>query len=517
MGLFWTRQRAQKPAAAVETVARFADGDKAKVDKKTLADYITGNAAESQAKSQLESGRQLGTWVQSYMDGPPQEQLRQVSAVQSNTSAHGFFTILDESYFNLFDEMVRKDPTLAAALRLVVTMILRRGVKFTTDDRGDRAAEIRDEIEKNLQSVSTRQSWGNLTWSLIHGSILHGVSVAETIWEPKGALDVPKAYIHRHPGMFTFDHFGTPYRYTVSSTSPPPLPAYKFCIMDSPALYGNPWGQSAIDTLQFLYEFKKQVLKDWILFIANYGLPLLVAKTQQSGTAFAQLKAKLVEIFANLRGNSAITLPQGVDVEGIARSAGQTGNLHREFIRYADECMILLLFGPILGMLDSEHNARSATETHSGTTQIALKPTAERLGESITRDLCVPFRVLNYGENSPEVVCQVDTEDAIDVTQLIDSVDAFRNWGLPVSERQIRERMDLPKPEEDDEIQPAPAPPPGGGLPPEINSATNSNRMTPPPPGGVAEPRTFRGRIDYAAANREGSGEAAKAARRGFN
>lgn len=461
-----------------------------KPDEGTLREFTT--APKSLTRVMRDSNARLGVMLDTYMDGPPQEELQQVSAARSTSSAHGFFSIAGDRYFNLMDEMVRKDQTLAAALRLVVSMLLRRDVKFTVDDKSDRAAEMRDEIEKRLTSVSSRMSWGKLLWSLLHGSLQHGVSVNEIVWEPDGALDVPRAYIHRHPGMFVFDSMGDAYFYDASG-DPPKVPLYKFAILENPALYGNPWGQPVIETLQFLYEFKRQILKDWLHFLTKYGLPLLMA-TAKSDRQFKEHQQYLENLFANLRAESAVTLPPGFEIEAIQRGAGQTGNLHREFIRYTDECMVLLLYGPILGMLDSEHNARAATQSHSGITQIALKPLGKRLGETLTRDVVKPFQLLNYGSDSPEVKAEIDTEDAIDVKQMIASVDAFHKWNLSVPESYVRSTLDMPKPTDDDAIPPPPKLT-GPRLPLEIN--TNDALL-----GGGARARSFRG-VDYTQADRD--------------
>lgn len=430
-----------------------------------LSDYITGMADIRTADRIQRDARALTAQSQSYLEGNPAANLKQVSATQSAAAGHNFIYLLNYDYYDLLDEIIRKDPTIAAALRLVTAMVLERDIQFVADEDTDQAAAIRDEIEENVTNVSSRQGWQKMVHNTLFYSLVHGFAAHEIIWEPKGPLTAPRAYIHRHPGQFAMDDFGTMYLYTADATTL--APKYKFMVLGSAAPYGNPYGQSLLDQLQYYHYFKKHALKAFAEFVDLYGTPLAKASiTNPDQAQKEKILTQLKNILGSLRREAGITLPYGVDVEFIARTGGQTSSPHLTLINYLDKQSILLILGAALAMQDSEHQSRAATEVHAGIGQIRGKPLARGLSSAVTSDILTPFREINY-PSSPIVRAVIDMDDAIDVDQILNAVDKALGWGVQIKEQQVREWLDLDPPGKGDKVLEKKQPPPmlPGGAP----------------------------------------------------
>jgi phage gp29-like protein len=422
---------------------------------------VEGNGRDVDQGIEKQKNQLYGTTMSNYVRGwLPSARIQEVRATQSNAIAHGIYYVHNVAFWDLMDEISRKDPVIAAALRLVVATILKREFVFSfkkepdeSDNVVNASSQIRDQTEKDIREVPERANFEKMLYTLAYYHLVHGFSANETIWMQKEGRFVPQAYIHRHPGLFVFDIMGKEYIIDTDRNIQA-SPKGKFIILDSPGAYGNPYGKSLLDDLQYTFWMKKFAIKAWAEYVDIYGVPLAKGKLNNmfhpDGDEKQQIQALLNQL-EMIRRNTGIVLPKGVDLDFISRTGGQQTAPHESFIRYIDKVTIMLIYGAVLGMMDSEHQSKAATETHVGIGEIRSKPIAHSISAAITRDLVHPYLNINY-TNPPNISGNIDTDDTIDVNQIMDIIYAANDWGLPVKQSQAYEWTGLERPGPKDEV-----------------------------------------------------------------
>ena len=402
-----------------------------------------------------------------YGSNNPHDFNRDITATKSNAVAHGFVFLQNRALYDLYDEMVHKDPTISRALRLIVRFVMRRDAGFqVTDEEDPRAPEIRDFCEAELTKTASMFGWHQFIEIGLRGALQHGFSVTEIVLDEDrflgdGAI-VPKAYMHRHPGQFVFDQMGTLFRAT-GGGGREDLPQDKFAVIRIPALYSNVFGESAIHDLMALYWFKKQIFKSWLYFAETYGQPLVIVRPAEGVDLrgeHAYQKTKLENIVKNLARSLGLGLYNGERIEFHDRTGGTRSDLHEKIVRWCCAEQVKHLLGAVLGTDEAEFGTRAQAEVHGHTTDVSVAPLADLTSESINRDVVDPFVGWNFGPDAPRPKYKISTDDPINIEAFIQSVEKAVNFEIDVAKAQYREVTGLRVPKDDEEVLAKPAPKP---------------------------------------------------------
>lgn len=404
-----------------------------------------------------------------YGSNNPHDFNRDITATKSNAVAHGFVFLQNRALYDLYDEMVHKDPTISRALRLIVRFVMRRDAGFqVTDEEDPRAPDIRDFCEAELTKTASMFGWHQFIEAGLRGALQHGFSVTEIVLDEErflgdGAI-VPKAYMHRHPGQFVFDQMGTLFRASATGQREE-LPQDKFAVIRIPALYSNVFGESAIHDLMALYWFKKQIFKSWLFFAETYGQPLVIVRPHE-GTDLrgehAHIKTKLENIIKNLARSLGLVLSGGEQIEFHDRTGGTRSDLHEKIVRWCCAEQVKHLLGAVLGTDEAEFGTRAQAEVHGHTTDISVAPLADLVSESINRDVVNPFVGWNFGPDAPRPRFKISTDDPINIEAFVQSVEKAVDFEVDVAKAQYREVTGLRVPKDDEEVLAKPASEPQG-------------------------------------------------------
>jgi hypothetical protein len=414
-----------------------------------------------------------GVW-DAYLRGNPAEFNLKVRATQSSSSALQLGVVNNRALYDLIDEMIDKDNTISAILPLFVAMVLNfpeEIVRMNDDPIAEEIAAAASELLKSSGQLSESDAgegtaefgWSALRWSLVFGSIAHGFSVNEIIWEERNGRIAPAAYLHRHPGFFIFDELGRMYVHTTGIEKTLVAP-FKFCLMRQPALYGNPYGQSALYWLRFLYHFKKEAIKAWIDFIDTYGVPLAVGRFKTlpldgseapSLTAPEAARDNLKQILSNLRRDTGVVLSDYEDLEFRDRGGARLSP-HKDFVEWADKQIVRSLMGGLLQVMEAEFGTRAQASEHAATGRNKLTPMTTLLEQAINRWIIRPFIALNWGEDRADSVrYRIDTDDETAVETSIALFKAAKVIGVETSRKQFFDWTGLHAPSDpDDAIAP---------------------------------------------------------------
>jgi phage gp29-like protein len=400
----------------------------------------------------------------SYLNQNPAEFIQQVSSTQSLSSALGFIYLMSDGLYDMLDEVFDKDTTIASTIEVLASSVLGREQVWEADEETPGATEIREAHETYLRDLESEWGFRQALNSLLVGAVLHGFSVVEVMWQLKDSMVVPRAYMHRHPGLFAFDADGALY-YRDEAGAFAPAPAGKFIVFRLGSLYSNPYAISPVFNLRYKAKFKRDVEKAWVEYSEKYGSPLGVAKIASSATNWKQRAANMRNILRNLAREWGIVLSSDESIEFQARNGGQSGSPHKDLIEYFNAEQMRRLIGSTLSMAESRYGNRAMGEVHQQTASRRSAPLALGLAESIQRGLCRPFRILNWGENAPATRFKIDIDEGQDVKLALEIVRLTAELGMEISIEQVREWFGLRAPREGEDIlrppPKAPTAPPG--------------------------------------------------------
>lgn len=380
----------------------------------------------------------------------------------SESSAHGFIYVSSKEFHDLMDEMVDRDLAIAAAVSMIVAYIETRELILETDEKDERATKIRDAVREHILKLRGHFGFSQLVSTLVYGAVIHGLSINEIVWELKDGLFVPAAFVQRHPGQFGFDELGEPYilrdvpsgLISARVSDARRAEENKFIVMRMNGRYGDPFGESAIFGVRWVYALKKGVLSSWVDFADTYGTPLAVAKIEKGAQNIEDLQNKIEEAMSDLRVKNGITLPPGVDLNFQARDGGgQSKDIYDSLTARLERAQVRFILGSTLSTMENEGTGSLAqARVHSATQDTRTRPVASALQDALQDGIINPFVRLNFGDGAPAPRLSVDTETGIDVEQALKIIDSAVNWNIDVTKAQAREWTGIRLPSEGEEI-----------------------------------------------------------------
>jgi SPP1 gp7 family putative phage head morphogenesis protein len=394
-----------------------------------------------------------------------------MSAKQSTSSAHNLVFIRDPILYDLYDEMVDRDPIIAMGIRHIVAQVLALEVRFEPADESEKAIEIARAAEKDLKIDGSDSGWNALVETLVRGIVAHGLAVNEIVWkyDERERRMAASKYLWRHPGQFTFDSDGNLMLWHGFGKKETPKAAdefdvlpLKFAVARTPGMYGSPFGRSAIHELRWFWSFKRTMILAYLSAIDKYGTPLAeitVKGAQDDGLDDRMAAAK--DILNNLTRDNGVVLPEGMELKWESRGASAGTLPHKDAIEFIDGNMLKVLLGSTLHVQEAQFGNRAMGETHERTGAQYGGSTVRHIESAINGTVVRPWMLMNFGGTDLAPVVRLDDDTETDVDQAVKVIETGRKMGLRQRASQAREWLGIEMAEDGEEaVEGAPDPDP---------------------------------------------------------
>ena len=302
-----------------------------------------------------------------------------------------------------------------------------------------------------------------------------GFSVSEIIWKTGSDLWIPKEYRHRDPRWFRFKYEGGEELQLMDEDgqSSSPLPPYKF-IVHYPRLRSGLKIRGGLARLAcWSYLCKQYTIKDWMRFIELFGQPLRLGR--YDSTANDRDREILKRAVTMLGADAAAILPKGmeIDFEQIQNVSGGA-TLYEKCANWIDKQVSKAVLGQT--MTADDGSSQSQAKVHDEVRGDILRADARRLCATLNQQLVETFVNLNFGiqERYPRIVIPVPDYD--DLKSWTENVAKMVDKGLRVGQKHVRDKLNLPDPEEGEELLMPPSSStsgPAGALNRRLNTALN--------------------------------------------
>lgn len=296
-----------------------------------------------------------------------------------------------------------------------------------------------------------------------------GYAVVEIIWNTEGNLWRPADYLWREPWFFQVDRAtGKEVRLRNASAEGEPLNPYCFMVHLPRLKTGKPWRGGLARLAVWAFMLKGFTLKDWMVFLEVYGMPIRLGKYGRGATA--EEKATLLRAVRDIAGDAAAIVPEGMSIELIETKGSSSSDAFERLCRYMDEQISKIVLGQTT-TTDAISGGHAVSREHNEVRRDIQKSDARKLAATVNRDLIQPFVSFNFGpqERYPRVALPV--EEPEDLNSLMTNTERFVRMGGKVSASVVRDRLGYEDPGDDEELLTPPAAAPGADIGGELARA----------------------------------------------
>ncbi|MGF3027846.1 DUF935 domain-containing protein [Methylobacterium aquaticum] len=319
--------------------------------------------------------------------------------------------------------------------------------------------KVGDAVHALVDGPGFREMIGELT-----DGIAKGYSCVEIIWDYAGGLLRPVSYTWRDPRFFQFDRVSlTELRLAVDGNlDGEPLPPGRFVRHMPRSKMGVPLRRGVARPAAWAFMLQSFSLKDWAAFSEVYGMPLRIGRYPAS--ASPDDIRTLLRAVRSIASDAAAVIPIGMELE-FARVDGQHGTaVFGGLLGYLDRQVSKIVVGQT--MTADEGGSLAQARVHNEVRLDILRADGRQIGNTVSRDLIEWFVSFNFGPQAvyPRVTFPVSEPE--DVAALTGALKDLVPLGLRVGQQEVREKIGLSAPQDDEAVLAAPAAAPALPAPP---------------------------------------------------
>ncbi len=260
-----------------------------------------------------------------------------------------------------------------------------------------------------------------------------------------------------------------------------------------PARNGYLARSSLVRVLAWPYLFKNYSVRDLAEFLEIYGLPLRLGKYPTG--ASDKEKLALLQAVTQIGHNAAGIIPQNMLLEFTAAAAGTEVPFAAMWDRM-DAAESKAILGQTLTASEGQHGTQALGNVHNEVRHDIGEDDAQRIAETITRQLIGPLVALNVAGVDPDRMPRLvfDTGEPEDLALYADALPKLAKAGMKIGRKWAQEKLRIPEPEDgEDVLQGPPDPLAPGAVPgqPGAPGATGAPRApgaVPPKPAQPPQP-----------------------------
>ncbi len=297
----------------------------------------------------------------------------------------------------IYDEIERDCHAYSVLQKRKMAVVSRPWfVEPASESRLDKKAA--DMVKENLAAIQFDRICVDLL-----DAILKGYSVGEIIWDVRGSEIRASDVMAREQKRFVFDVEYKPRLLTLENMlAGEELPERKFIVHRFGSKVGNPYGLGLGTRLFWPVYFKRQGIQFWLTFCDKFGSPTAVGKYPQ-GTSEADQNLLIGSLQA-IATDSAIAVPEGMDVKLLEAARSGTVNTYEQLCRYMDGEISKATLGETLSTELHGGGSLAASRTHNEVRLELVQADADLLTDTLAGSLVRWLVEYNYpGAGIPAV------------------------------------------------------------------------------------------------------------------
>lgn len=263
-----------------------------------------------------------------------------------------------------------------------------------------------DFIRENLQSIEFDRATRGM-----HFGVWYGHAVGECMWE----LRENKVWLSevnvRDRGRFAYDVHN---RLVLRSATQGDvwMPERKFWTFRAGADHDDePYGLGLAHYAYWPVFFKRNGIKFWLIFQEKFAAPTVMGKSPAGQFNDPALKAKVLAELRRFTTDTAILVPEGVEVE-LLEAARSAASSYEALTKAMDAAIAKIILSQT--MTTDDGSSRSQSETHADVRDMVVKADADLLCASFNRSVVKWLTEWNFpGAKPPTVWRKLEAEEQL--------------------------------------------------------------------------------------------------------
>lgn len=350
-----------------------------------------------------------------------------------------------EAYFELAEDIEERDSHYLAQLAT-----RRRSVSqlpITVTPASDSA-----EHKKHAEFLGEWIKTGVLRSSLFDmlDAIGKAISVMEVDWHHKNGKVLPRALAWRTQRWFTFDRADGETLLLREGVAGEPLIPHKFVVHRSKAKSGLTIRSGIARVAVWLWMFKSFTVKDWAVFIQNYGQPIRIGKYGRGATE--QEKDVLWRAVSGIAGDCAAIIPREMLIEfhEVGSKSSSTDMFEKRADWYNREVSKLILGQTTT--TDAVSGGHAVAKEHRLVQEDIERSDALDASDTLNAQLVPNIIAFNFGPQDEYPSIHVGRPDEVPLKDFSEAFDKLAKHGLTAEATFLRDRLGIPAPKEGAEL-----------------------------------------------------------------
>lgn len=363
----------------------------------------------------------------------------------------------------LFEEMEEKDAHLFSQLQTRKNAVMGIDYEIQPYEKGAENQRIADFVADVFYDLA---DFDDTLMDLLD-AVGKGFALSEIMWDTDSGKSVIAKFNHIHQKRAVFSEWGqSPWAKDFQApritTEAEPfkgedLPPFKLAYHRYKARSGYDTRAGVLRVCSWMYLFKNHGIKDWVVFLEVFGMPLRLGKHEPG--ASQDDRDALVAAIQSLGSDAAGIISKNTEIEFIEAIRGRiTGNPYKEMAEFCDKQMSKAVLGQTassegtpgkLGSEDAQDHVR----------RDLIKADCEALMKTVRFQMIRPLVGYNFGWDKPLPWFVLKFEPPEDLKMLSDVYVNLSKIGHPITAEHVSERFKIPMPQKGETVlQPAMSP-----------------------------------------------------------
>lgn len=355
---------------------------------------------------------------------------------------------IPKEYLEIASDIELKDTHYRSVLNTRKLAVTSLDIKVIATSDDEKNLEIAKAVERDIVKNETAGIY-SLIFDMLD-AIAKGFSVNEIIWESKNNVWRPREYKFRYAGFFRYDNLGEKLKLIDPYTSELyDLPENKFIIHQPKNHSGAQILSGLAIPCLFYFMLKYYDITSWAAFVDRFGYPLRLGKYSPKATE--DDINTLRRAVASIGSDFGAVIPESAMLEIIeSKTTQSTSDTYEKLAQFVNKEISKLVLGQT--MTSEEGASYSQAQVHNEVRGDIAKSDIRQIMETLNSQLIVPYCKFNFGELETYPKLELFKPDINNIELIINAVANLSDKGLKVKASEIRAKLGLSEPAEDDEV-----------------------------------------------------------------
>lgn len=360
------------------------------------------------------------------------------------------------AYFELAEQIEERDPHYLGVLGTRKRSVAQ--IDVTVDAASDSVQDVA--MADMVRDWIDRDELADEMFDILD-AVGKGISFTEIIWDTSEGQWRPARLEWRDPRWFSFarEDGRTPMLRggEEGNGQDCQLPSFKFITHQVKAKSGLPVRSGLARVATWGWMFKAFTQRDWAIFAQTYGQPVRIGKFRAG--ASNEDKATLFRAVANIAGDCAAIVPEGMSIEFVeSGNVGTGSDLYERRSDWLDRQISKAVLGQT-GTTDSKQGGLGdgGNKVHDGVREDIEAADCKGASATLNRDLVRTWIDLEFGPQKAYPRLRIGRPKQEDLVGMTDALVKLVPLGMRVQMSEVRDKFGFSDPDAKAEVLAAPA------------------------------------------------------------